>query len=57
MDDKGAYLSAANDVAFMLPCLEMAHRRVLYLPEITYLYNHNTGINVHTSKLTLQKRN
>lgn len=31
-DESGIYFSAANDVSFMLPCLEMAHRRVVYVP-------------------------
>jgi hypothetical protein len=35
----GGYLKAANDVSFMLPCLEMAHKRVIYVPELTYMYN------------------
>ena len=35
----GTYLKVANDVSFMLPCLEMAHRRAIYIPELTYMYN------------------
>ncbi len=57
LDEKGGLLVGANDVSFMLPCLEMAHRRVAYLPELTYLYNPNTGLNVHHLDLPAQKRN
>jgi glycosyltransferase involved in cell wall biosynthesis len=53
----GEYLRAANDVSVMLPCLEMAHRRVIYIPELTYLYNIKTGLNNHQLKLLEQKRN
>jgi hypothetical protein len=35
----GKYLKAANDVSILLPCLEMSHRRVIYIPELTYMYN------------------
>jgi hypothetical protein len=33
-----------------MPILEMAHTRQLYIPEICYLYNSNTGMNNHIVK-------
>ena len=50
-DDKGQYLRAANDVAICVPILEMSHKRVKYLPELTYSYNANTGLNNHKLRL------
>jgi hypothetical protein len=57
LDKEGKYFTAAGDVAFMLPCLEMAHKRVLYIPELTYMYNDKTGLNVHQRKMLQQRRN
>lgn len=50
-DSKGEYLRAANDVAICLPILEMCHTRVTYIPEVTYLYNSDTGLNNHLIRL------
>lgn len=50
-DGSGEYLRAANDVAICIPILEQAHERVGYLPEITYFYNSNTGLNNHQIRL------
>jgi len=44
-DDKGNFLRAANDVATIFPIMEQAQDRVIYVPEYTYYYNDNTGIN------------
>jgi hypothetical protein len=41
-------------VAICIPILEMAHTRVTYIPEITYLYNSNTGLNNHMVRLKEQ---
>jgi hypothetical protein len=41
---------AANDVAIFMPILEMASENILYLPEINYYYNANTGHNNHIEK-------
>jgi hypothetical protein len=57
LDKEGAYFTAANDVAILIPSLEMAHQRVIYIPELTYMYNQRTGLNNHKLKLTEQKRN
>ena len=49
-DEKGDWFKAANDVAIYLPVLEMAGKKIAYLPEITYLYNDMTGLNNYESK-------
>jgi hypothetical protein len=56
-DDAGEYLKAANDVAICIPVLEQAHERVGYLPEVTYFYNSNTGMNNHQLRLSEQRGN
>jgi hypothetical protein len=56
-DELGAYLKAANDVAICIPILEQSHERVGYLPELTYYYNSNTGINNHIIRLNEQRGN
>jgi hypothetical protein len=56
-DKEGEHFIAAGDVAFMLSCLEMAHKRVLYIPELTYMYNDKTGLNVNQRKMLQQRRN
>lgn len=56
-DDSGNYLKAANDVAICIPILEQAHNRVVYLPELTYFYNSNTGLNNHRIRQKEQKSN
>lgn len=48
---------AANDVAIFMPVLEMASKRILYLPEISYYYNSETGHNNHEEKKKEQIRN
>ena len=57
LDQHGAYLKAANDVAICIPILQMSHQRVYYLPELTYYYNSNTGQNNHQLRLKQQKAN
>ena len=56
-DENGEYLHAANDVAIGIPILEMAHMRTGYVPEISYFYNMNTGLNNHRVRLREQKNN
>jgi hypothetical protein len=56
-DASGEYLRAANDVAICIPILEQAHERVGYLPELTYYYNSNTGLNNHFVRLSEQRTN
>lgn len=56
-DEAGEYLRAANDVAICIPILEMCHRRVSYIAEITYMYNSNTGLNNHMIRLNEQIEN
>ncbi len=56
-DEQGEYLRAANDVAICIPILEQAHTRVGYVPELTYLYNSNTGLNNHALRLKEQRSN
>jgi hypothetical protein len=35
----------------------MSHRRIAYIPEMTYYYNFNTGLNVHKKRLNEQRAN
>ena len=56
-DQRENYFSAANDVAICLPVLEQAHRRVQYVPELTYHYNANTGQNNHMVRAFQQREN
>ena len=35
----------------------MSHTRVTYVPEVSYMYNSNTGLNNHRTKLKEQKGN
>ena len=56
-DMNGNWYRAANDVAMYLPILEMCHQKIVYVPEISYLYNSNTGLNNHRTKLKEQKNN
>ena len=43
-DDEGNYFEAGWDVAFMMPMLEMAHERHLYIPNRLYCYNRQNPI-------------
>ena len=56
-DNDGNYLKAANDVAICIPILEQASEKVIYIPELTYYYNSNTGLNNHKIRLEEQKNN
>lgn len=56
-DSTGLWLRAANDVAMYLPMMEMSHKRISYMPEISYMYNSNTGLNNHKVKAKEQKSN
>ncbi len=56
-NDYGNYFRAANDVAICFPVLEQAHLKVGYLPEMTYFYTADTGINNHFIRLDEQKAN
>ena len=38
-DEDGTYYGVGWDVAFMMPMLEMAHERVLFIPNVLYVYN------------------
>ena len=50
-------MRAANDVAIYMPIMEMAHTKIAYVPEVSYLYNANTGLNNHFTKTQEQKTN
>ena len=56
-DENSNWFRASNDVAMYIPILEMSHRRVIYVPEISYLYNSNTGLNNHQVKKEEQRVN
>jgi hypothetical protein len=38
-DENGKYFTVGWDVAFMMPMLEMARERTLFIPNILYCYN------------------
>jgi len=38
-DDDGTYYGVAWDVAFMMPMLEMARGKILFIPNVLYVYN------------------
>lgn len=42
---KGKFYPASNDAAIMMPMLEMAHHRLGYIPEVTYIYNQKNPLN------------
>lgn len=44
-------------MAMYLPLLEMAHKKMVYIPEICYFYNSNTGLNNHEVKQAEQRDN
>ena len=44
-------------MAICIPVLEQAHERVGYLPEVTYYYNSDTGMNNHEVRSDEQKAN
>lgn len=46
-DESGTYLKSANDVAICIPVVEQSGQRVVYLPEVLYAYNGDTGLNNH----------
>jgi glycosyltransferase involved in cell wall biosynthesis len=52
-DQEGNYFTAGWDVAFMIPMLEMAQERHMYLPYVLYCYNKENPISdfrVHAMK-------
>lgn len=49
-NDNLEWFRAANDVAMYIPIMQLCHTRILYLPQISYLYNSNTGLNNHKNK-------
>lgn len=56
-DDNGDWVKAGNDVAMYIPIMEMSGKKVNYIPELTYLYNPNTGLNNHKIRIKEQKGN
>ena len=56
-DDDGEWFRAANDVAMFSPIIEMGRNRARYVPEITYFYNSNTGLNNKQTKTKEQRKN
>lgn len=57
LDERGELFHAANDVSIFMPILEMSRHHLLYLNEISYFYNSNTGINNHQEKTIEQRDN
>lgn len=56
-DYQGAYFTAANDFAIMMPILEMAGDRYEYFSELTYVYDAGTGFNNFQTKADKQAKN
>lgn len=56
-DEKGQYFHAANDVAILFPIVEQSGTNIKYVPELTYVYNSNTGLNNHQIRTREQKNN
>lgn len=54
-DDCGDYYKMAYDQAIMLPILEMASERIVYIPDILHVYNKENPINVDKIKAIEQK--
>ena len=55
LDDSGEIIQCAGDIAFMFPMLEMAgEKRSKFLSDINYVYNLDTGLNVHKKELRKQ---
>ena len=54
---EGKFFSAAGDVAFMLPLLEMAGTRVKFIPDVLYIYNRETPLNENKINKSLQQKN
>ena len=53
-DDNGEYYPMTYDQAIMLPLLEMASERSLYIPEILYVYNKENPLSVDKIKAQQQ---
>lgn len=56
-NENGDWYRAANDIAMYIPIAEMVHQKILYCPEIAYVYNSFTGLNNHLTKSDEQKTN
>ena len=56
-NENGDWYRAANDIGMYIPIAEMVHQKILYCPEITYMYNSFTGLNNHLTKSDEQKTN
>lgn len=47
--DNGTFYDYAYDRAIITPLIEMAYPRLEYLPQVTYEYRNDTGINDGTA--------
>jgi glycosyltransferase involved in cell wall biosynthesis len=56
LDSEGGFYPMAWDQAFMLPMLEMAAEKSLFIPDILYIYNLNNPLNDHKTNHSLQLR-
>ena len=54
-DDNGSFYTVAYDQAIMLPLLEMAGAKAVYLPDILHIYNKENPLNVDKIKTEQQK--
>ncbi|MBS0620538.1 MAG: glycosyltransferase family 2 protein [Verrucomicrobia bacterium] len=53
---EGKYCSAAADVAYMIPMVEMAGKHAKYLDEILYLYNRSNPLNDTRIRPDMQRK-
>lgn len=56
LDTEGDFYKMAWDLSFMLPMLEMAATRSIYIPEIMYVYNLSNPLNDHKVDNSYQMR-
>ena len=53
-DDNGNYFNSATDLAFMFPLSELAHGNITFIPDILYIYNRETALNIDKINLPYQ---
>lgn len=55
-DSNGEYYACTYDQAIMFPMVEMAGKRVRFVPEVLYIYNNTSGMNDWTLRAPLQNQ-
>lgn len=51
-DDGNDFYAVLTDNSVMMPAFQMSCKRHIYLPELFYLYNANTGMNAYNYNAT-----